>query len=154
MEVEKIKIERLDDFRRLEGSQLFVSEPIRITKQRIQDFCRGTLNEEWIHWDSERARKSYLGDIIAPGLFLPALFPGMFWQHMAVELPRFIVKGIEGIRVFRPVLVNTRLFASVMLASVLERTEGVEVHYQVEFFEVGINEKIAQVTFINRYWDT
>jgi acyl dehydratase len=148
------KIATLDDFRRLEGRQLFVSEPVHITEQRIQDFCRGTLNEEWIHWDSERARKSYLGNIIAPGLFLPALFPGLFWQHMAVDLPRFIVKGIEGIRVFRPVMVDTQVFANVTLARVLERTEGIEVHYQVEFYEVGINEKIAQVTFINRYWDT
>lgn len=152
--MEKTKIKTLDDFRRLEGSQLFVSEPIRITQQRIQDFCRGTLNEEWIHWDSERARNSYLGNIIAPGLFLPALFPGIFWQHMAVDLPRFIVKGIEGIRVFRPVMVDTQVFANVTLASVLERTEGVEVHYQVEFYEDGIDEKIAEVTFINRYWDT
>ena len=152
--MEKTKIKTLDDFRRLEGSQLFVSEPIRITQQRIQDFCRGTLNEEWIHWDSERARNSYLGNIIAPGLFLPALFPGIFWQHMAVDLRRFIVKGIEGIRVFRPVMVDTQVFANVTLASVLERTEGVEVHYQVEFYEDGIDEKIAEVTFINRYWDT
>ena len=41
-----------------------------------------------------------LGDIIAPGLFLPALYPGMFWQHMDIELPRMIVKGIDDIRVF------------------------------------------------------
>jgi len=61
----KIVIDDYDDFRRLEGRQIVESDPIEITAQGIQDFCRGTLNDEWIHWDRERCQASPLGDLIS-----------------------------------------------------------------------------------------
>jgi acyl dehydratase len=145
-------IKTLADFDALEGKQLFESEPVVVTEKRIQDFCRGTLNEEWIHWDRTRCQDSHLGDIIAPGLFLPALFPGMFWQHMDIDLPRMIVKGIDGIRVHRPVLVDSQVYCRAKLAQVMHRTAGIEAHYFIEFFEVGKDDVLAEVTFMNRYW--
>ena len=147
------RINSLDDFRALAGQELFCSAPVRVSEQMIQDFCRGTCNEEWIHWDRARARASHLGDIIAPGLMLPALYPGIFWQHMEINLPRMIVKGIEGIRVFRPVLVETDITATARVDQVLDRASGIEVHYGIEFFELGVDAVLATVTFINRYWD-
>ena len=143
----------LNDFRPLVGKLLFESAPVRVTEQRIQDFCRGTLNEEWIHWDRERCEASHLGAIIAPGLFLPALFPGLFWQHMRIDLPRMIVKGIDGIRIFRPVPAGTEVFARATLAQLLERSAGIEVYYQVQFFEPDVEATIGEVTFKNRYWE-
>ena len=91
---DKIVINNYDDFRRLEGQQIVNSEPVEITAEGIQDFCRGTFNDEWIHWDREKCQESPLGDLIAPGLYLPALFPYMFWQVMEINIPRMIVKGI------------------------------------------------------------
>ena len=147
------RISSLNDFRALEGQVLFCSEPVRVSEELIHSFCLGTLNEEWIHWDRERAKASHLGDIIAPGLLLPALYPGIFWKHMEINLPRMIVKGIDGIRIFRPVLVDTRVTAQARLADVLDRSSGIEVRYEIEFFEVGVDPLLARVTFINRYWD-
>ena len=71
----KIVVNDYDDFRKLEGTQIVKSEPVEITAEGIQDFCRGTYNDEWIHWDREKCQASPLGDLIAPGLYLPALFP-------------------------------------------------------------------------------
>ena len=149
----KHHIQSTEEFFALRDKLLFTSKPVSITLERIRDFCRGTLNEEWIHWDRERCQNSHLGDIIAPGLFLPALYPGLFWQHMEIDLPRMIVKGIEGIRVYRPVRVDTSVFVRATVARVENRTEGIEVHYHVEFFAVGEDALLAEVTFINRYWD-
>ena len=147
------RIRRLADFRSLAGKLLFESAPVRITEQRIRDFCRSTLNEEWIHWDRERCEASHLGGIIAPGLLLPALFPGLFWQHMRIDLPRMIVKGIDGIRIFRPVYAGAEVFARATLAQLLERSAGIEVHYHAQFFEPGIEAAIGEATFKNRYWE-
>ncbi len=151
--MDKHQIRATKDFFALKDQVLFTSGPVAITEERIQDFCRGTLNQEWIHWDRERCQSSHLGDIIAPGLFLPALYPGLFWLHMDIELPRMIVKGIEGIRVFRPVLVNSSVYCTATVAEVLERSEGIEVHYHVQFFPADESDCIAEVTFMNRYWD-
>ena len=148
----KTVINTYDDFRALEGKQIVESAPVEITKQGIQDFCRGTFNEEWIHWDEERCRESPLGNIIAPGLYLPALFPNMFWDAMEVNIPRIIVKGIDRIRILKPVTIGSRIIGRAVVDKVIDKTEGIEVHYAIEFEFAGSGETAAVATFINRYW--
>lgn len=149
----KIVINSYDDFRQLVGKQIIESDPVEITAQGIQDFCRGTYNDEWIHWDRARCKDSPLGDIIAPGLYLPALFPNMFWEAMEVNIPRIIVKGIDNIRIFRPVTVGSRIIGRAVVEQVLDRTKGIEVHYAITFEFADSGETAAQATFINRYWE-
>jgi acyl dehydratase len=148
----KTVINNYDDFRRLEGQQIIDSDPIEITSEGIQDFCRGTLNDEWIHWDQERCEASPLGSIIAPGLFLPALFPHMFWQQMEINIPRIIVKGIDRIRILKPVTVGSKIVGRAVVDKVLDRDQGIEVHYAISFVFADSNETAAVATFINRYW--
>ena len=149
----KIVINNYDDFRALEGKQIVKSDPVTITETGIQDFCRGTYNDEWIHWDRKRCKASPLGDIIAPGLYLPALFPNMFWDAMEVNIPRIIVKGIDGIRIFKPVKVGSAIVGRAVVDKVLDRDQGIEVHYAITFEFADTGEKAAIATFINRYWE-
>ena len=149
----KIVINSYDDFRKLEGQEIVVSEPVEITTEGIQDFCRGTHNEEWIHWDREKCQESPLGDLIAPGLYLPALFPSMFWQQMEINIPRMIVKGIDGIRIFKPVVVGSQIIGRATVDKVMDREKGIEVHYAIKFQFADSGETAAIATFINRYWD-
>ncbi len=149
----KIVVNNYDDFAKLEGRQIVESDPVEITVEGIQDFCRGTFNEEWIHWDRDRCKASPLGDLIAPGLYLPALFPSMFWQVMEINIPRMIVKGIDRIRIFTPVTVGSKIIGKANVEKVLDRDKGIEVHYAVRF-EFADSGKLAAVcTFINRYWE-
>ncbi|MFT5419181.1 MAG: acyl dehydratase [Gammaproteobacteria bacterium] len=148
----KTVINNYDDFRQLEGQQIIDSDPIEITSEGIQEFCRGTLNDEWIHWDQQRCEESPLGNIIAPGLFLPALFPHMFWKQMEINIPRIIVKGIDGIRVFKPVTVGSQIIGRAIVDKVLDRDKGIEVHYAISFVFADSGETAAVATFINRYW--
>ncbi len=148
----KIVINDFDDFRKLEGQQIVASEPIEITAEGIQDFCRGTLNDEWIHWDQERCKASPLGDIIAPGLYLPALFPHVFWQAMEINIPRMIVKGIDGIRILKPVRIGSKIVCKAKVGKVLDRDKGIEVHYAITFKFADSGETAAVATFMNRYW--
>ena len=150
---EKIIINDYDDFRRLEGKQIVHSEPVEITAEGIQDFCRGTFNDEWIHWDRERCKASPLGDIIAPGLYLPALFPYMFWQVMEINIPRMIVKGIDRIRILKPVTIGSKIVGKATVDKVMDRDKGIEVHYAITFEFADTGETAAIATFINRYWD-
>jgi len=148
----KTVINTYDDFRQLEGKQIVDSDPIEITAEGIQDFCRGTLNDEWIHWDAERCEDSPLGGLIAPGLFLPALFPHMFWQQMEINIPRIIVKGIDRIRIMKPVTVGARIIGKAVVEKVMDRNRGIEVHYAITFIFADSRETAAVCTFINRYW--
>lgn len=150
---QKTVINDFKDFHQLVGKQIVSSDPIEITAEGIQDFCRGTLNDEWIHWDRERCQASPLGDLIAPGLYLPALFPYMFWREMEINLPRMIVKGIDGIRILQPVKIGSRIVGKATVAQVLDRDSGVEVHYAITFEFADSGETAAVATFINRYWE-
>lgn len=150
---QKIIVNNYDDFRKLEGQEIVVSEPVEITIQGIQDFCRGTYNEEWIHWDRERCKDSPLGDLIAPGLYLPALFPNMFWQVMEINIPRMIVKGIDGIRILKPVTVGSQIVGRATVDKVMDRDKGIEVHYAITFEFADSGDTAAVARFINRYWE-
>ena len=150
---DKIVINRCEDFRRLKGKRIIDSDPVTITTEGIQDFCRGTGNDEWIHWDEERCKASPFGALIAPGLYLPALFPTLFWEVMEVNLPRMIVKGIDGIRILKPVTVGSRICCRASVEKVLDRDSGIEVHYGISFSFADTAEPAAVATFINRYWD-
>lgn len=149
----KIVINNYEDFHNLEGLQIVESDPVLITAENIQKFCEATFNEEWIHWDEERCKDSPLGGIIAPGLYLPALFPNMFWDAMEVNIPRIIVKGVEGIRVFKPVTVGSEIIGRAVVEKVMDRDSGIEVHYAITFVFADSGEKAAVATFINRYWE-
>jgi len=149
----KTVINCLDDFRCLEGQQIIDSDPVAITAAGIQDFCRGTDNTEWIHWDEERCKASPFGGLIAPGLYLPALFPSLFWQAMEVNLPRMIVKGIDRIRILKPVTVGAKVVCRAVVEQVLDRHNGIDVYYGIQFAFADTGETAAVATFINRYWD-
>ena len=148
----KMVINSYDDFRKLEGETILTSEPVTISAERIQQFCLGTFNEEWIHWDAERCRNSPLGNIIAPGLYLPALFPKMFWEAMEVNIPRIIVKGIDRIRILKPVVVGSQIIGTAKVEQVIDKDPGIEVHYGIKFLFAGTDETAAVATFLNRYW--
>ena len=145
-------IDSLDDFRRLTGRRIVDSDPVTITAKGIQDFCRGTDNTEWIHWDEARCKASPFGALIAPGLYLPALFPSLFWQVMEINLSRMIVKGIDNIRILRPVTVGSQVVCQATVEQVIDRDSGIEVRYAVEFSFAGSGDLAAVVTYINRYW--
>ncbi len=150
---DKIVVNCCDDLRRLEGRRIVESGPVLITAAGIQDFCRGTDNNEWIHWDEARCKASPLGDLIAPGLYLPALFPSLFWQAMEINLERMIVKGIDGIRILEPVRVGARILCRAVVEKVLDRDHGIEVRYAVTFSFADTGVTAAVATFINRYWE-
>ena len=146
-------IDSYDDFRRLQGQRIVDSAPVTITAEGIQDFCRGTGNTEWIHWDEERCKASPFGGLIAPGLYLPALFPSLFWQVMEINLSRMIVKGIDGVRILKPVVVGAQVVCQALVEEVLDRESGIEVRYAITFSFADTGATAAVATFINRYWE-
>ena len=152
---QKIIINDYDDFRRLEGQDRLSTPTLsKSPLEGIQDFCRGTLNDEWIHWDRERCKESPLGDLIAPGLYLPALFPNMFWQVMEINIPRMIVKGIDRIRILKPVTIGSQIVGTRHRRQGPRARQG---HRGPLRNRISISRtpatRLPSARFINRYWD-
>lgn len=153
MGIKKILIDGLDGFTEFCGKPLFTSYPIEITKERIQQYCLSVNNQEWVHWDDDASRESGLEGIIAPGLFIPSLYPQVFWDHIELDnVPHILVKMIEHVRIFRPVYMGTILDLTSTIISVEPRKKGVEVAYDVSFNELESRDQLAVARFILRYW--
>lgn len=149
----KVKISGVDGFADHVGKPLFTSYPIEITVENMQAYCRSVNNQEWVHWDEEGSRASGLEGLITPGLFIPSLYPQVFWDHVEVEnVPHILVKMIEHIRIYRPIYMGTVLDITSTISSVEPRQKGVEVNYDVSFDQHSSRDHLAEARFVLRYW--
>lgn len=150
-----VTIDGLEGFRKWEGRELFRSAPMEITKAKIQDFCRALDNTEWLHWDEERCRNSPLGDIVAPAMLIPSLFPTFYWESVEIiNIPQFLFLGSDRVRIVSPIRVGSELVATARVERIEERGKGIAVFYDTRFDVVGDDDGPAAVgMFIVRYWE-
>jgi acyl dehydratase len=52
-----LNISSFNDFEQYIGKELGVSEYLKITQEQINKFAEATLDHQWIHVDTERAKK-------------------------------------------------------------------------------------------------
>ena len=149
----KVQINGLDDFAKHLDKPLFTSYPIEITTEKMQQYCLSVNNQEWVHWDEAGSRKSGLEGLITPGLFIPSLYPQVFWDHIEMpNVPHILVKKIEHIQIYRPIYMGTRIDLTSTITSVKPRRKGIEVDYDVSFDDVETRDHLADARFILRYW--
>ena len=151
---DKIIVDGPKGFYALAGKRLFTSAPYAITRGQIEEFCRATHNEEWQHWDEEACKAAGYKTVIAPGLYLPALFPSAFWKHVEIKnIPNLLMPKIDNIRVLRPVFAGIEIVINAAVISVEERKSKTSVIYEAQFIEVGETEPSAIAQYNVRYWD-
>ena len=54
--MEKVIINSYEEFEKLVGQQIGVSDYVQIPQERINLFADATLDHQWIHVDTERAK--------------------------------------------------------------------------------------------------
>ena len=66
--MEKVIINSYEDFEKLVGQQIGVSDYVELSQERINLFADATLDHQWIHVDTERAKtESHFKTTIAHG---------------------------------------------------------------------------------------
>ena len=74
----KLIINSYEEFEKHVGQELGVSEYLEITQERINLFADATLDHQWIHVDTERAKvESPFKSTIAHGYLTLSLLPHM-----------------------------------------------------------------------------
>jgi acyl dehydratase len=120
------------------GKELGVSGWHTITQQQIDKFADATIDHQWIHTDTEKARnEGPFGGTIAHGYLTVSLLP-YFWHQIAdvQNLKMQINYAIDSIKFGQPVLVDTRvrlkakLAAIVNLRGITKATIGVEMEIE------------------------
>ncbi len=132
----KLIINSYDEFEAYAGKELGVSEYHKITQEQIDKFAEATLDHQWIHVDTERAkRESPYGSTIAHGYLSLSMLPYLWDQIIQVNNITMLVNyGIESFKFGEAVVVNSEVRIRTKLKSILNLrgTAKVEVDAAME----------------------
>lgn len=115
-----MKVGSFEEFEKLVGQELGVSEYLKITQDRINLFADATLDHQWIHTDPERAKvESPFKSTIAHGYLTLSVLPHLWDDIMVVENVQSMINyGIESLRFQEAVQVDDEVRLRVNLKSV------------------------------------
>jgi acyl dehydratase len=104
-------IKSFEELESLIGSELGISEYHEFTQEQINLFADATLDHQWIHVDTEKAKKeSPFGNTIAHGYLTLSILPHLWNQIVDVQNLKLQVNyGIEKLKFNQPVIVNNRV---------------------------------------------
>ena len=132
----KVIVNSYKEFEQYAGKELGVSDYHKITQEQINQFADASLDHQWIHVDTERARKeSPFGTTIAHGYLSISVLPYLWDQVIEVNNITMLVNyGIESLKFGQPVLVNSEVRIKTWLKSIvnLRGTAKAEVDLVME----------------------
>lgn len=134
--MEKRIINSYEDFEKLVGEQIGISDYVEVTQERINLFADATLDHQWIHVDPERAKKeSPFKSTIVHGYLTLSMLPYLWNQIIEVNnLKMMINYGMEKMKFGQPVLSGQRirLIASMQSLANLRGVAKAEIKFSIE----------------------
>lgn len=134
--MEKKIINSYEDFEKLVGEQIGISDYVEVTQERINLFADATLDHQWIHVDPERAKKeSPFKSTIVHGYLTLSMLPYLWNQIIEVNnLKMMINYGMEKMKFGQPVLSGQRirLIANMQSLANLRGVAKAEIKFSIE----------------------
>ena len=132
----KVIIESYDEFAKLLGQQIGVSDWLEVDQDRINQFADATLDHQWIHVDVERAKaESPFKSTIVHGYLTLSLLP-YFWNQIIEvhNLTMMVNYGMDKMKFGQAVLSGQRLRMVADLHSIanLRGTTKAEIKFAIE----------------------
>ncbi len=134
------------------GTDLGTTDWVTITQDQIDKFAEATLDNQWIHVDTERAKAGPFRAPIAHGyltMSLAAYFLGQLVRVSGISMG--INYGADKVRFPSPVPVGSRLRAHGELIDAREVTGGVQVTVRITIEREGGDKPAAVVDSLSRY---
>ena len=116
----KLTFKRLKEFT---GKEVGLSEWMEITQDRINSFADCTEDNQWIHVDQEKARKSPLKGTVAHGYLLLSLLPYFNIQNefFSLNYKMAVNYGLYRVRFIKAVKAGSRIRNRAVLREVTKR---------------------------------
>lgn len=107
----KLVVNSYDEFAAFEGKELGASDWLLIDQGRINLFADATLDHQWIHVDTDRAKKeSPYQSTIAHGYLTLSLLPYLWSQIIEVNNIKMLVNyGMDKMRFGQAVVTGSRV---------------------------------------------
>ena len=132
----KLIINSYEEFEAYLGQELGTSDWLQVDQDRINLFADATLDHQWIHVDTERAKEeSPYKSTIAHGYLTLSLLPYLWNQIIEVNNIKMLVNyGMDKMRFGQPVVTGSRVRMSTKLHNI-QNLRGVcktEVTFKIE----------------------
>lgn len=148
----KVIINRFEDFEPYLGQLLGESDYVELSQQRICQFADATLDHQWIHVDTEKAKsESPFGTTIAHGYLTLSLLPYLWEQIIEVNnLERMMNYGMDKMKFNQPVLSgqHVRMIAKLEDMANLRGAIKITIKFTIEIQETGKKALEGLATFI------
>jgi acyl dehydratase len=134
------------------GTDLGTTDWVTITQEQINQFAEATLDNQWIHVDTERAKAGPFGAPIAHGyltMSLAAYFGGQLIRVSGISMG--INYGADKVRFPAPVPVGSKLRGRGEILDVKEVPGGVQTTVRITIEREGGDKPAAVVDAISRY---
>jgi len=134
------------------GADLGTTDWVTVTQDQVDKFADATLDHQWIHTDSDRARQGPFGGPIAHGYLTMSLA-----SHFLSDLARVdgismgINYGVDKVRFPSPVPVGSKLRGHGEVVDVKEVPGGVQAVVRVTIEREGGDKPAAIVDTVSRY---
>lgn len=134
--MDKVIINSYEEFEKLVGQQIGVSDWQEIPQERINQFADATLDHQWIHVDVEKAKaESPFKSTIAHGYLTLSLLPYLWNQIIEVNNLKMMVNyGMDKMRFGQAVLVgqSVRLTAHLQSLVNLRGVAKAEIKFSID----------------------
>jgi acyl dehydratase len=136
----KLVINSYEEFASHLGEVLGTSDWLEVDQERINLFADATLDHQWIHVETERAKtESPYQSTIAHGYLTLSLLPYLWNQIIEVNNLKMMVNyGMDKMRFGHPVITGSsvRLVTTLHSIANLHGTCKVEIHFRIEIKDV------------------
>ena len=140
----------LDELRAGVGDTLGPSDWITVTQDQIDKFAEATLDNQWIHIDTERAKAGPFGAPIAHGYLTMSLASHFLAELVHVSgISMGVNYGTNKVRFPSPVPVGSRLRVGAKLLAADDVTGGVQMTLEATFEIEGASKPscVAELVF-------
>lgn len=132
----KVIINSYEEFEKLVGQQIGISDWLEIPQERINLFADATLDHQWIHVDTERAKtESPFKSTIVHGYLTLSLLPHLWNQIIEVNNLKMMVNyGMDKMKFGQAVLSgqSVRLTADLHSLVNLRGVAKAEIKFSIE----------------------
>lgn len=131
----KLIINSYEEFAARLGQELGTSDWLEVPQERINQFADATLDHQWIHVDTERAKTGPFGQTIVHGYLTLSLLPYLWEQIIQVNNLRMMVNyGMDKMKFGQAVLSgqSVHLVASLQNIANLRGVCKAEIKFAIE----------------------
>ena len=133
--MEKLVINSYEDFASHLGQVLGTSDWLEVPQERINVFADATLDHQWIHVDTERAKEGPFGQTIVHGYLTLSFLPYLWEQIITVNNLKMMVNyGMDKMKFGQAVLSGQSIRLVAVLESIanLRGTVKAEIKFTIE----------------------